>query len=124
MITSIRLTKPVSGLGLLEFLPWPLPWLRPNFTNDKELSMYSTKQLFLSAALTGALAASPLSARAGNDKPSPAEKQGAKGSAGSDEKHQCQGKDKAKEKKEGSEKAGCSGKGGCGGKAGCGGKTK
>lgn len=85
--------------------------------------MQTTKQLFIAAALTGALAAFPVSSRAESEKAPSTEKHSCKGSAGGD-KHQCQGKDKGKEKKEGAEKASCSGKGGCGGKAGCGGKTK
>jgi hypothetical protein len=106
---------------ILILLPVQLPGLKPNFIIGKERSMQNTKQLFIAAALSGALAAFPVSTRAESEKAPSTEKNSCKGSAGGD-KHP--GKDKGKEKKEGAEKGSCSGKGGCGGKAGCGGTTK
>jgi Spy/CpxP family protein refolding chaperone len=81
--------------------------------------MKNPKTLFMAAAITGALAAYPLFARAESQNPAPsptADKQSCKGTGGHG-KASCQGKDhQGKDKK--------NDKGGCGGKAGCGGKDK
>ena len=81
--------------------------------------MDTMKKLLISAAVTGALAAAPLTATAdtSNLPAGPSlEKQGCKG------KSACQGKDGKKKKPK--DKSACAGKGGCGGKDGCGGKGK
>lgn len=81
--------------------------------------MNNSKNLFLAAAVAGALTAYPMiaSAESGNAVPSHgADKQNCKGMEGQG-KASCQGKDhQGKDKKHD--------KSGCGGKAGCGGKDK
>lgn len=90
--------------------------------------MKTTKNLLIAAAMTGALAAFPLTSYAGSPSPAPspsAEKQGCNGKAscaGKDKhKESCQGKDqqgkkKAKVNSGDTEKSACAGKDGCGGK--------
>ena len=83
--------------------------------------MSTSKRVFLAAALTGALSASPLVAFAGtsNAAGAIAEKSGCNGKKmeGSD-KASCHGKAKqgGDKKDKGTDKSACSGKHGCGGK--------
>jgi hypothetical protein len=94
--------------------------------------MNTTKSLLIAAAVTGALSALPLSARAESTSPSTrptADKQGCNGQGGQDgaDKDKDKNKDKDKDKdsckgkaKQGKDKpkdkSACSGKDGCGGK--------
>lgn len=81
--------------------------------------MKASKKLFLAAALTGAMSASPALSRvsvacgAGNG-PLAAEKEGCQGKGG--DKAGCGAKGKHDKKEKGGDKAACSGKHGCGGK--------